>query len=520
MTTLCPRRPALWTPPEVPTRQPQTFTWRHHGAALCDGSPTSPAAWHKVATGDPSVRVSRGAGRLPVCRRWRTAPLIAKWQAFAGAWMTTCLPRHMWAGASTSCTPRACRVWLCVCDHLTPPRTAYVCFIALWYSPPTAAPAAQPVEPSLLRQLLGRYGIVLYCLVYLGLSLECPTVLSFCFLLIVFVGLVFPDAVFRSYVQAVMAYNCVFGLVRYVYGVAQAVGGFAQEPLLDELGLRALHVGQFAWVSIYMPTISLCLVAAVWRCRGHGTSALFDRHPVLRNLSGMACAYLYDNNGTEHISLLLLLLSGISLTEGGPDLLHMPFAVLFTLAVLFPRLRGMWLWRCVVLYCEFFVLVTYWWHFSWMQDVTEVTSRVFGSVFRTTTHADGGVVGGVASVADPCADAASLRISLALPLALLLAAAFRLRVLDQTEQRLRDAETTDELWHDVMSSEATATSFWAQQALAAMRRVLDYRKSLGQRLSAARATVAWIIAVMFPWCLVAAAMWCVPCLLACLLSVA
>ena len=101
---------------------------------------------------------------------------------------------------------------------------------------------------SFVRRAMRRYGIALYCVVYVVLSLECPTVLSFSFLGIVFVGLVAPKFVFHRCGALLMMYTGVFGLVRYIYGVLVAVGAWQQLPLMEEIGLRVLTAGQFAWV--------------------------------------------------------------------------------------------------------------------------------------------------------------------------------------------------------------------------------------------------------------------------------
>jgi len=214
------------------------------------------------------------------------------------------------------------------------------------------------------------------------------------------------------------------------------------------------------------------------------------------------CLTRYDNNGTEHVSILLLLLSSIAV-PGGHDLLHLPFGALFCLAVLFPRLRRVWLWRGVVLYCEFFVLLTYWWHFSWMEELTAVTSRLFGSMFRTTTSSDAAAAA-AASLGDPCADATALRWTLAFPLALLLMAAFQLRVVDSRDERQPQSAGTAALIKEFQNPVVfNALGPWGQRALSSILRALYVQESMQRTLSASRAGVAWMVSVAFPVGLVA-----------------
>lgn len=288
----------------------------------------------------------------------------------------------------------------------------------------------------MLTVLLSKHGMLLYTLVYIAMSIETPSILSFLFLIVVFAGLAFPRAVFgirsatdqtesasTGLILPIIAFTWLFGVTRYVYTVVMSVGQFDPDATTEVVGLVKLRPGEFAWLSIYTPLICVVLAAGVVKSRKIVTDDVdyFSGIPLLQQLANMLRAYVYHNDGAVHITIFLCFYTGIDAI----DYFHLPFIGVFIVVVLIPRARHAWLWRSVILYCEFVILSSYWWYFPFMESVAADSVMFFGDfIVEDGWHTDPSL----------------MRWRLARPIALLLFAVLELSVARDKEEKTAAAQ--------------------------------------------------------------------------------
>jgi len=241
----------------------------------------------------------------------------------------------------------------------------------------------------------------LCCLFYIGLALERPTALGFVFCLIVFAGSLKPTLIFERGTPVVLTYTICYAMTRYAYSMLTSVdSNLSLGSLGEEIGLSGMDPFDYGWfpaTSSVFIIFTLCFIIKIHGIdtkRRDGRKSLSSsssssssravrRTSTFRRITTVKLQKLlsewyekFEGSGGLRILCLCLIytmsilgvtISAIS-SETPPNILDLIHLAIFSLFTSSKTLCKRF-WTIFCLYLDIYILIHYFWHFTFLDDL-------------------------------------------------------------------------------------------------------------------------------------------------------